>query len=52
MLNPFFARTLRAVVRNTLAHLRKDPLVKHWEGGTIILDVTRRVPEGDKKYER
>jgi len=26
--------------------------VKHWEGDTIILDVRRRVPEGDKRYER
>jgi hypothetical protein len=26
--------------------------VKRWEGDTIVLDVTRRVPEGDKRYER
>jgi len=45
-------RCLEFVEETFLGHLRKDPLVKHWEGGTIILDVTRRVPEGDKKYER
>ncbi|HLH95998.1 MAG TPA: hypothetical protein VKW08_12870 [Xanthobacteraceae bacterium] len=31
--------------------LRKEPLVKHWEGETISIDVTRKVPPGDKFYE-
>ena len=31
--------------------LRKQPLVKHWEGETLIVDVTRKVPEGDKLHE-
>lgn len=35
-----------------LGHLRKNQLVKHWEGDTIILDVTRKIPTGDKLYER
>jgi hypothetical protein len=35
-----------------LGHLRKKQLVKHWEGDTIILDVTRKIPQGDKLYER
>jgi hypothetical protein len=26
--------------------------VKHWEGETIVIDVTRKVPAGDKLYER
>src|SRR5262245_38946268 len=45
-------RYLEFVEESFLGHLRKNQLVKHWEGDTIILDVTRRVPEGDKKYER
>ena len=35
-----------------LGHLRKKQLVKHWEGETIVIDVTRKVPAGDKLYER
>jgi hypothetical protein len=45
-------RCLEFVEESFLGHLRKNQLVKHWEGDTIVLDVTRRVPEGDKKYER
>jgi hypothetical protein len=32
-------------------NLRKQPLVKHWEGETMIVDITRKVPAGDKLYE-
>ena len=32
-------------------NLRKQPLVKHWEGETMIVDITRKVPPGDKLYE-
>src|SRR5262245_32880798 len=32
-------------------HLRKNQLVKHWEGETMIIDVTRKVPAGDRFYE-
>ncbi len=28
-------------------HLRKDQLVKRWEGETMIVDITRKVPKGD-----
>jgi hypothetical protein len=35
-----------------LGHLRKKQLVKHWEGDTIVIDVTRKIPTGDKLYER
>jgi hypothetical protein len=35
-----------------LGHLRKKQLVKHWEGDTIVIDITRKVPQGDKLYER
>src|SRR5689334_7784662 len=45
-------RCLEFVEESFLGHLRRNQLVKHWEGDTIVLDVTRRVPEGDKKYER
>jgi hypothetical protein len=31
--------------------LRKQPLVKHWEGESLIVDIKRKVPEGDKLYE-
>jgi len=33
-------------------HLRKQQLVKHWEGDTMIVDITRKIPPGDKVYER
>jgi hypothetical protein len=32
-------------------NLRKQPLVKRWEGDTMIVDITRKVPAGDKLYE-
>ena len=31
--------------------LRRQPLVKRWEGETMIVDITRKVPEGEKLYE-
>jgi hypothetical protein len=45
-------RCVELVEETFLGHLRRNQLVKHWEGDTIVLDVTRRVPEGDKRYER
>jgi hypothetical protein len=32
-------------------NLRKQPLVKRWEGETMTVDITRKVPAGDKLYE-
>src|SRR5712691_9161745 len=32
-------------------NLRKQPLVKHWEGETMMVDITRKIPPGDKLYE-
>ena len=32
-------------------HLRKRQLVKHWEGETMIVDITRKVPPGDRFHE-
>jgi hypothetical protein len=31
--------------------LRKTPLVKHWEGESLIVDIKRKVPAGDELYE-
>jgi hypothetical protein len=45
-------RCQELVEETFLGHLRKNQLVKHWEGDTIVIDVTRRIPEGDKRYER
>ena len=35
-----------------LGHLRKQPLVKRWDGRTMRIDVTRKVPRGEAVYER
>ena len=32
-------------------HLRKDQLVKHWEGETMIVDITRKIPKGDLLHD-
>ena len=32
-------------------HIRNEQLVKRWEGETMIVDITRKVPPGDKFYE-
>jgi hypothetical protein len=32
-------------------HVRKQQLVKHWEGETMIVDITRKVPSGDRFHE-
>ena len=32
-------------------HLRKKQLVKHWEGETIAIDITRKIPPGEKVYD-
>jgi hypothetical protein len=45
-------KCVELVEETFLGHLRKKQLVKHWEGDTIILDVTRKIPEGDKRYQR
>ncbi|PYR37080.1 MAG: hypothetical protein DMF89_24650 [Acidobacteria bacterium] len=35
-----------------LGHLRKEQLVKTWEGKTMRVDITRKIPPGDAVYER
>ena len=32
-------------------NLRKQQLVKHWEGDTMAVDITRKIPPGDAFYE-
>jgi hypothetical protein len=45
-------KCVELVEETFLGHLRKKQLVKHWEGDTIVIDVTRKMPQGDKLYER
>ena len=44
-------RCIEFVEEFLYGHLRKEPLVTHWEGETIIVDITRKVPPGDQLYE-
>src|SRR5499433_1033242 len=32
-------------------HVRKNQLVKRWEGETMIIDITRKVPTGERFFE-
>ena len=32
-------------------HLRKEQLVKRWEGETMIVEITRKVPPGDLLHD-
>jgi hypothetical protein len=32
-------------------HLRKEQLVKHWESETMDVDITRKIPPGDRLHE-
>ena len=45
-------KCVELVEETFLGHLRKKPLVTHWEGDTIAIDITRKVPTGEKLYER
>jgi hypothetical protein len=45
-------KCVEMVEETFLGHLRKNQLVKHWEGDTIVIDVTRKIPPGDKLYDR
>jgi hypothetical protein len=44
-------RCIEFVEEFLYGNLRKQQLVKRWEGDTIIVDVTRKVPPGEKLYE-
>jgi hypothetical protein len=45
-------RCVEMVEETFLGHLRKQQLVKHWEGNTMNVDIIRKIPPGDKVYER
>jgi hypothetical protein len=45
-------RCIEQVEETIYGHLRKEPLVKHWEGRTMAIDITRKVPPGEEVYER
>jgi hypothetical protein len=45
-------RCIEFVEEFLYGNLRKQPLVKHWEGETLAVDITRRVPPEDRLYER
>jgi len=44
-------RCIEFVEEFLFGNLRKQQLVKRWEGETMIIDITRKVPTGDKLYE-
>jgi hypothetical protein len=45
-------RCVEMVEETIYGHLRKEQLVKHWEGKTMDVDITRKIPPGDAVYER
>ncbi len=44
-------KCIEEVEETIYGHLRKEPLVERWEGETMIIDVTRKVPPEDVLYE-
>jgi hypothetical protein len=44
-------RCIEFVEEFLFGNLRKQQLVKRWEGETLIVDITRKVPPGEKLYE-
>ncbi len=45
-------RCMEFVEEFMFGHLRKAQLVKHWEGETMNVDITRKVPPGEQLYNR
>ena len=45
-------RCVEMVEETIYGHLRKQQLVKHWEGNTMNVDITRKIPPGEAVYER
>jgi hypothetical protein len=45
-------RCVEMVEELLYGHLRKEQLVKHWEGTTMNVDITRKIPPGEAVYER
>ena len=44
-------RCMEHVEETIYGHLRREPLVQRWEGDTMIVDITRKVPPGEAVYE-
>jgi len=44
-------RCVEFVEEFMLGMLRKNQLVSHWESETMNVDITRKVPEGDRFYD-
>jgi hypothetical protein len=45
-------RCVEMVEETMYGHLRKEQLVKHWEGKTMNVDITRKIPPAEEVYER
>src|SRR5438552_5459405 len=45
-------RCIEMVEETLYGHLRKQPLVKRWKGRTMTVELTRKIPPGEKVYER
>jgi hypothetical protein len=45
-------RCVEMVEETMYGHLRKEQLVKHWEGNTMNVDITRKIPPGEAVHER
>jgi hypothetical protein len=45
-------RCIEFVEEFVYGHLRKEQLVKHWEGETFVIDIKRKVPPVDHLYDR
>ena len=45
-------RCIEFVEELQFGHLRKEQLVQRWEGETLIVDITRKVPPPDQLYVR
>ena len=44
-------RCMEHVEETIYGHLRKEPLLQRWEGETMTVDITRKVPPGEAVYE-
>ncbi len=44
-------RCIEFVEEFLYGHVRKEPLVQRWEGETLIVDITRKVPPGNEFYD-
>jgi len=45
-------RCVPMVEETFYGHLRKNQLVKHWEGTTMNVDITRKIPPGEAVHDR